>query len=219
MRGLAGALFVAAMLLAGCTGAPVVTPSASSATTPSQLVVSPSPATPEPSVAGAPSGSPSRYTSTQFEPSFTVDLPAGWIVAERGSDVAQIYQECSTCAHGGEENGEISLDMTYADRSLDEAIADLLKADNAAPSGVEKIKLGTVSAAKFTATRTGKGEPSFRATGYHSEAAGLPIDVYAVTVAGKTVTVFIDAHEATSSAGAAFMDTARQILEDLLQGR
>jgi hypothetical protein len=218
MRGLAGAFSVAMVLLAGCTAAPAVTPSPSSAAAPSQSVALPSASTPAASVAGPPSGSPSTYKSTQFEAAFTVDLPAGWIVAERGADVAQIYQECSTCAHGGEENGEISIDMTYADKPLDEAVADLLKAANIKASGVEKIQLGTVSGAKFTATRTGQGEPSFTTTGYHSEAAGLPIDVYVVTIAGKTATVFVDPHEASGSAGDRFMDTARQILESLLNG-
>jgi hypothetical protein len=205
-------------LLAACTGAPSVTTSAGQPAAPSSsgsAPSSPSPGSPTPSVAAthAPSGTPRVYTTTVFQPAFTVELPAGWTVAERAPDVAQIYQECQTCAHSGEENGEITFDMTSADMSLDEAVADLLKADNIEASAVDSAQVGTLSGKKFTATRT--GPPNFRSSGYHSDAAGLPIDVYVLTVALKTATVFVDSHEASGKAGQDFMAVAAQILESV----
>jgi hypothetical protein len=140
-------------------------------------------------------------------------LPAGWTVAERALEVAQVYQECQTCSHGGEENGEITFDMTLADMSLDEAVADLLKADNIEASAVDSAQVGAFTGKKFTATRT--GPPNFRSSGYHSDPAGLPLDVYVLTVAGKTATVFVDSHEASGSVGQDFMAVAGQILESV----
>jgi hypothetical protein len=210
--------FVVLMLLAACTATPIVTSSPSQPAAPSPSGSAPSsrsPGSPTPSVAAlpAPSGTPREYTTTEFQPAFTVELPAGWTVAERAPEVAQIYQECQTCAHGGEENGEITFDMTSADMSLDEAVADLLKADNIEASAVDSAHVGTLSGKKFTATRA--GPPNFRSSGYHSEPAGLPIDVYVLTVAGKTATVFVDPHEASGSAGQDFMAVAAQILESV----
>jgi hypothetical protein len=187
MRPLSGA-FVVALVLAACTATPTGT-----ASTAGQAATSPSsPATLAPSVPAppTPSGTPGEFKSSLFQPPFTIKLPAGWTVAERGSDVAQIYRECATCTHGGEENG-----------------------GNIEASAVDRIEVGTLSGAKFSATRTGPGEVSFPTTGYRSEAAGLPIDVYVLTLAGKTATVFIDPHESSGSAGKDFMDVARQILE------
>jgi hypothetical protein len=148
-----------------------------------------------------------------FQPALTVDLPAGWTAAERAPEVAQIYEECKTCEHAGEENGEITFDMTLADMSLDEAVADLLKADGIKASAVEPVHVGTLSGQKFTATRA--GPPNFRSSGYHSEPAGLPVDVYVLTVAGKSATVFVDPHEARGKAGQDFMSVATQILESV----
>ena len=219
MRVLSGGFLVAVMFFAGCAGGQSGTFSPSSAAAPSQSdVAAPSPAAPASSVNATPGGSPSAYKSTQFQVPFTIELPGGWTVAERGPDVAQIYQQCSTCAHSGEENGEISLDLTYADKSVDEALADLLKADNIKASDVGKGQLGGLSGAKFTATRTGQGEPSFGTTDYHSEPAGLPIDVYVVTVAGKTATVFVDPHEASGDAAERFIESALHVLGSFREG-
>jgi hypothetical protein len=209
--------FIVLMLLAACTGSPSVSsPGQPSAPPPSDSPPSSrSPGSSTPSVAAipAPSGRPREYTTTEFQPGFTVELPAGWTVAERAPEVAQIYQECQTCAHGGEENGEITFDMTSAAMSLDEAVADLLNADNIEASAVDSAHVGGLSGKKFTATRA--GPPNFRSSGYHSEPAGLPIDVYVLTVAGKTATVFVDPHEASGSAGQDFMAVAVQILESV----
>ena len=208
--------FVVLMLLAACTGTPVVTssPGQPAAPSPSRSVPSSfSPGSPSVAAIPAPSGTPREYATAVFQPAFTVELPAGWTVAERAPEVAQIYQECQTCAHSGEENGEITFDMTLADMSLDEAVADLLMADNIEASAVDAAQIGTLSGKKFTATRT--GQPNFRSSGYHSDPAGLPIDVYVLTVARRTATVFVDSHEASGSAGQDFMAVAAQILESV----
>lgn len=208
--------FIVLMLLAACAGPPIATSSPGQSAAPSPSGSAPSsfsPRSPMPSVAATPSGTPTEYTTTVFQPAFTVELPAGWTVAERAPEVAQIYQECQTCAHSGEENGEITFDMTSADMSLDEAVADLLKADNIEASAVASAQVGTLSGKTFTATRT--GPPNFRSSGYHSDPAGLPIDVYVLTVAGKTATVFVDPHEASGTAGQDFMAVAAQILESV----
>ena len=73
------------------------------------------------------------YQTKIFRPGFSVDVPAGWIVLERDTTAAQIYVECDTCAHGGEENGEITLDSTLAALSPEDTIARLRGALNVDP--------------------------------------------------------------------------------------
>ena len=168
------------------------------------------------SIAPTPSGTPTEYASSEFQPAFTVVLPAGWIVSERAVDVAQIYQECAGCPHGGEENGEITFDMTSADMSLEEAIADLQTAANLEPGEVVPVELGEFSGLMFTGTRTESGgDVRFQASGYGSEPFGLPIGVYVLTFGGTTATVFVDPHQATGPEGEAFMEAARDILESV----
>lgn len=164
----------------------------------------------------APSGTPTEYATSEFQPAFTVVIPAGWVVRERAADVAQIFQQCSACPHGGEENGEITFDLTSVDMSLEEAIADLQTAANLEPGEVVPVELGEISGLMFTGTRAGAGEVEFQTSGYHSEPAGLPIDVYAVTFGGRTATVFVDPHQAVGPEGEAFMEVAREILESVL---
>ena len=168
-----------------------------------------------PSVAPSPSGTPYGYVTSEFQPSFAVDLPAGWIVAERAADIAQIYQTCSSCPHGGEENGEISIDMTLADMTVDDAIAVLQDAANLEPGEVAPVEVGELSGLMFTGTRAGTSDVSFQPSGYHTSPFGDPIDVYAVTFGGKTATVFVDPHLAEGAAVEAFREVASQILESI----
>jgi hypothetical protein len=148
------------------------------------------------------------YETKVFRPVFTVELPPGWFVAERDLGAAQIFLPCKTCIHEGEENGEITLDMALADSPPTEAIARLQMAKNIDPGPTEPAELGTFSGFKFTATRTGNGEVMFQDSGYHSDATGLPLEVYVFTAAGKTVTIFIDPHESSGDAALAFMEIA-----------
>ena len=163
----------------------------------------------------SPSGTPYEYATSEFQPPFTVDLPAGWIVAERAAEIAQIYQSCSSCAHGGEENGEISIDMTSTGMTVENAIAVLQDAANLEPGEVAPVEVGELSGLMFTGTRTGTSDVSFQPSGYHSSPFGDPIDVYAVTFGGQTATVFVDPHEAEGAAGDAFREVASQILESI----
>ena len=102
----------------------------------------------------SPEGTQSEYATSVFAPSFTVTIPAGWTVAERASDVVQIYQRCDACAHGGEEHGEITLDMTAAESSIEEAIADLQTAVGIDPSPAVGAQVGTLTGQSFVATRS-----------------------------------------------------------------
>jgi hypothetical protein len=164
------------------------------------------------SIAPTPSGTPTEYATSEFQPAFAVEVPAGWIVSERAAEVAQIYQECAGCPHGGEENGEITFDMTSANMSLEDAIADLQTAANLEAGDVVPVELGELSGLMFTGTRTESADVSFLTSGYRSEPFGLPIDVYALTLGGETATVFVDPHQATGTEGEAFMEAAREIL-------
>ena len=151
---------------------------------------------PSPSVAeSSPTPSPSPggpYTSTVFSPAFTVQLPPGWTVAERDEGAAQLYKQCDTCTHGGEENGEITLDTGLQKSSVRAAADRLRKATNVVAGPLKPIKLGELSGLAFTATRTGKGDVLFQDSGYDTDPHGAPLQVYALQVAGRTMTVFLD---------------------------
>ena len=159
--------------------------------------------------------SPGTYQTKIFQPGFSVDVPAGWIVLERDTAAAQIYVQCDTCEHSGEENGEITLDATLAALPLEDVIARLNGASHLAAEPASPIQLGSVAGFKFTATRTGEGEVAFADSGYHSEADGEPIDVLAIDVGGRTVTIYVDPHAATGAAAQEFAAAAAAILESI----
>lgn len=173
--------------------------------------------TPSPSPSPTESVTSPSYETKVFRPAFTVELPPGWIVAERDPRAAQIYQSCNTCAHEGEENGEITLDMALANSSPSEAVARLQMAKNIDPGPSEPAELGDLSGFKFIATRTGTGGVTamFQDSGYRTEAAGSPVQVYVVTVSGQTVTIIIDPHESTGSAADTFAKTALDIAKTI----
>src|SRR4029079_6372879 len=54
------------------------------------------------------------YRSRIFDPAFSAVLPVGWTVAERDPSGVQFFKPCRTCLEGGEENGEVTLDMALA---------------------------------------------------------------------------------------------------------
>jgi hypothetical protein len=153
-------------------------------------------------------------TTTIFRPPFSVVVPVTWKLAERGPDTVQMYEDCPTCTHEGEEKGEITLDTSLTTKPADETLAELRSATNASLSAVRTVKVGPFSGVMFSATRTGTGEVQFPG-GYHSEAAGLPIDVYVLTAAGKTWMALVDTHEAVDGAGEAFRKGAVEILKSI----
>jgi hypothetical protein len=105
-------------------------------------------------VATASAGSAGRpYRSTVFHPAFRLELPKGWVVAERGPDVAQIYRRCSRCAHEGEENGEITFDLALAKLSPAKAIALLRRTPGIRATRVRSVSYGTLRGLGFTARR------------------------------------------------------------------
>jgi hypothetical protein len=166
-------------------------------------------------VATTPAGSAGRlYKSTVFHPAFRLELPKGWLVAERGPDVAQIYRRCGRCTHGGEENGEITFDMALAKLAPVKAIALLRRTPGIRATRVRSVTYGTLRGLGFTARRTGEGF-EFPRSGYHSEPTGAPLKVLAVPVAGSTVTVFIDPHELAPAKAPAFTKDAIGILKSV----
>ena len=152
------------------------------------------------------------FASTLFEPSFRLELPRGWIVAERAVDVAQTYRRCASCAHGGEENGEITFDMTLSKLAPAEATALLRRAQGIRATAVQTVTYGKLRGPGFTARRTGNAI-EFPRSGYRSDPTGAPIKVFVVRVGGKTVTVLIDPHERTPAKAPAFMQEAGAILK------
>ncbi|HEY6071864.1 MAG TPA: hypothetical protein VIV15_00360, partial [Anaerolineales bacterium] len=127
---------------------------------------------------------------------------------------AQIYLPCTTCIHEGEENGEITLGMDLSALPPSEAIARLQTGQNIKASPSEPFELGILQGLKFTAERMGNGAVMFQG-GYHSEATGLPLEIYVVSSAGKTVTILIDPHESSGSAAEDFAKTALAIVETI----
>src|SRR4051794_35843599 len=134
------------------------TPAARSATLPS-------PASPSPS----PPATPTDFTSSVFKPPFSVRLPAGWTVAERDEGAAQLYRQCDSCTHDGEENGEITLDMGLQKKSLQAAVSSLRQATNVKAGPTSKVKLGELSGFAVVLTRTGKGDVMFSDSGYDTD--------------------------------------------------
>ncbi|HEY6073791.1 MAG TPA: hypothetical protein VIV15_10445, partial [Anaerolineales bacterium] len=182
---LAVSLFGASLLVSGCGTTPFST-SAPPATATTVSTVAALNATEPTATASVPSP---LYETKVFRPVFTVELPAGWFVAERDATGAQIYLPCNTCIHEGEENGEITLDMALSALQPSEAIARLQTGQNIKAGPSEPFELGILQGLKFTAERMGNGAVMFQDSGYHSEATGLPLEIYVVSSAGKTVTI------------------------------
>ena len=193
-----------AALLTGCGGSSGSTSEAASTS---------SPPAPSPSAA-QPSPPPGVYASTVFSPAFTVRLPPGWTVAERDAGAAQLYQQCDTCEHDGEENGEITLDMGEQNRPLQTALARLRQVKSAAAGPATRVRLGALAGWGFTATRTGRGDVLFEDSGYNTDATGAPLQVYAFPVGGHTLTVLLDPPQA-GPAVKVFRARAESILRQL----
>ncbi len=197
------------LMVVGCGSTASEKESAASATT---AVISTTSTTTSTSTSPSSNGT---YQTKIFRPAFSVDLPSGWTVVERDAAAAQIFVPCDACEHGGEENGEITLDMTLGKVSPEEAIAKLRGASNAESQPAAPAHVGSLDGFKFTATRTGAGEVKFADIGYHTEADGEPIDVMAMDVGGRTVTIFMDPHVATGPAAQEFATVAAEILKSI----
>jgi hypothetical protein len=105
--------------------------------------------------------------------------------------------------------------MSLSDSSPSEALARLQMAKNIHAGPSEPVELGILSGFKFTATRSGNGEVMFQDSGYHTEAAGLPLEVYVVTAGRQTITIFIDPHESSGSAAQEFAEIALAIVKTI----
>lgn len=179
-----------------------------------QPAVSPTTAVPTTSTSASttPSGT---YQTKIFKPAFSVDLPSEWTAVERDLASIQFFVQCDACAHGGEENGEITMDMTLGKLSPADAIAKLAGASSAEVQPAAPAHVASVDGFKLTAARTGAGEVTFADIGYRSEATGQPIDVFALDVGGRTLTMLVDPHIATGPAADQFTAAAAAIIESI----
>jgi hypothetical protein len=167
---------------------------------------------PEPAFAPTPKPWGSEYVTATFDPPFTAMLVPGWTVVERDAGQAQIYKPCDTCPQKGVENGAITLDMSLAEDSPQQAIAELAKAKGITADNPVDTQLGYLAGMQFNAGRAGAVRfPG----GYRSEAKGGPITVFTTAAQGRTVTLFIDPHTAEGDALAEFTATALRIATNI----
>ena len=158
---------------------------------------------------------PSTYRSTTFGVPFTADLPGGWTVAERDAAAAQLYEACTSCAHEGEEHGEITLGLDLQDVPVDDAARQMAATPRLQASAVEPWSAGTLTGVRFRGQRPGGlGELQFPG-GYHTAADADPIDVYVVRSGDKTVTILVDPHEAKGDDADVFRAAVDKILSSL----
>lgn len=158
--------------------------------------------------------STAAYQSQIFDPAFSIVLQPGWTVAERGVGAAQIYKNCSNCVHQGEENGEVTLDMALSGSTPTSAIKRLRSTAGLVPGPVNSLSIGTLRGWSFMAQRDDL-PIVFPQSGYRTDASGSPLQIIAVRARGKTVTIFIDPHEATAAQTPRFMKNAAALLRGL----
>lgn len=162
----------------------------------------------------AAASSAALYKSQIFNPAFSVVLQPGWTVAERDVGAAQIYKNCSDCVHQGEENGEVTLDMALSGSTPKSAIKRLRGTPGLVPGPVNSFSIGTLRGWAFMARR-GNLPIAFPQSGYRTDPSGSPLQIIAVRARGKTVTIFIDPHEATPAQTPRFMKNAAALLRGL----
>ena len=154
------------------------------------------------------------YKSQIFNPAFSVVLQPGWTVAEWDVGAAQIYKKCSDCVHQGQENGEVTLDMAFSGSTPKSAIKQLRGTPGLVPGPVNSFAIGTLRGWAFMARRDDL-PIVFPQSGYRTDPSGSPLQIIAVRARGKTVTIFIDPHEATPAQTPQFMKNATALLRGL----
>ncbi len=154
------------------------------------------------------------YKSQIFKPAFSVVLQPGWTVAEWDVGAAQIYKKCADCIHGGQENGEVTLDMALSRSTPKSAIKQLRDTPGLVPEPVNSLSIGTLRGWSFMAQRDNV-PIVFPQNGYRTDPSGSPLQIIAVRARGKTVTIFIDPHEATPAQTPRFMKNATTLLRGL----
>ena len=159
-----------------------------------------------------PSGSFRAHT---FHPSFSAQLPAGWTVAERDTELAQAYKSCASCLHEGEENGEITIGRDLSSLPPAEAAAHVVTAQTGTAGPIETVEVASYTGTHVAITRPGTTELRFTDSGYHTEATGDPIDLYFIDVNGQTLSILVDAHTASGADATAFHQAVAGILESL----
>jgi hypothetical protein len=154
------------------------------------------------------------YKSQIFNPAFSVVLQPGWTVAEWGVGAAQIFKKCANCVHQGQENGEVTLDTALSGSTPKSAIKRLRATPGLVPGPVSSLSIGTLRGWAFVAQRDNL-PIAFPRSGYRTDPSGSPLQIIAVRARGKTVTIFIDPHEATLAQTPRFMKNAAALLRGL----
>jgi hypothetical protein len=162
-----------------------------------------------------PTGEPTDFRATTFTPAFSAHLPAGWTVAERDADLAQAYEQCTSCVHGGEENGEITIGRDLSSLPPAEAAARVVAAQNGTAGPIEPAEVASYTGTHVAITRPGTTELLFTESGYHTEATGDPVDLYFIDVDGQTLSILVDAHTASGADATAFHEAVAEILASL----
>ena len=125
-----------------------------------------------------------------------------------------MYKPCGTCPEGGEENGEVTLDMALAAAPLARAIQVLHRTSGIAAGPIRPTTIGSLHGLAFTAGRKGLAI-QFYPAGYSTDTTGPPLRILVARVAGKTLTVFLDPPIHHPTRVASFMATANGILKSL----
>jgi hypothetical protein len=183
---------------------------ATSATTTSATQTPPS----QPPSTGA-QGVPGDFRTSTFVPGFSAHLPAGWTVEERDVGLAQLWQKCPSCEHGGEENGEITIGRDLSALPPAEAAAHVVAAQTGTAGPIEPANIASHAGTHVSITRPGTAELRFTESGYHTEATGDPVDVYFIDVGGQTVSILVDSHIAAGTAATAFHQTVAEFFQSL----
>ena len=119
-----------------------------------------------------------------------------------------------TACTRGEENGEVTLDMALSGSTPRSAIKRLRGTPGLVPGPVNSFAIGTLRGWAFMARR-GNLPIVFPRSGYRTDPSGSPLQIIAVRARGKTVTIFIDPHEATPAQTPRFMKNATALLRGL----
>jgi len=155
-----------------------------------------------------------RALGRSVNPSASVALQSGWTVAERDAGAAQIYKTCASCEHGGEERGELTLGhgafrLAAEVRHQTPTAHDRNRAEQS-PHVFDRRSawVGVHGAAKEPPDRVRPQRLQDRSFRVAPRSDGRPRTA-------KTVTIFIDPHEATKARTPGFMKNARVLLRTL----
>jgi hypothetical protein len=123
-----------------------------------------------------------QHVDAEFDPPFTVRIPAGWTAVLRDRSAFQAY--------AGTEDYEITFDHTYrSEESVTRALARLMRTDGLTPGRVTDAVIGGREGKGFVASST--SPVMFVDSGFHTN-QGSRLEVFVIPVKDRTtVTVFL----------------------------